>query len=63
MWVIKGQPGKDVCDRNLPVTRRDVLRVGGAAMLGMTLPTCCNCRPAPAKRTNREAPAGGRPRA
>ncbi len=37
MWVIKGQPGKDLCDQSASVTRRDVLRVGGAAMLGMTL--------------------------
>ena len=37
MWVIKGQPGKDVCDKHAGVTRRDVLRVGGAGMLGLTL--------------------------
>ncbi len=37
MFVIKGQPGKDVCDRRLGVTRRDVLRVGGAGMLGLSL--------------------------
>lgn len=37
MWVIKGKAAKDVCDRCAGVTRRDVLRVGGAGMLGMTL--------------------------
>ncbi len=37
MFVVPGQRGKDVCDRNLGVTRRDLLRVGGSAMLGMTL--------------------------
>lgn len=37
MLVIPGQPGKDVCDRNLGVTRRDILRVGGSAMMGATL--------------------------
>ena len=37
MFVIKGQPGKDVCDRSLGVTRRDLLRVGGAGMLGLSL--------------------------
>ena len=37
MLVIPGQPGKDLCDRNLGVTRRDLLRVGGSAMLGLTL--------------------------
>src|SRR3990172_9159636 len=34
---VPGQPGKDLCDRHLGVTRRDILRVGGAGMLGMTL--------------------------
>jgi hypothetical protein len=37
MLRIPGQAGKDVCDRGLGVTRRDILRVGGSAMLGMTL--------------------------
>ena len=37
MFVFEGQPGKDLCDRQLGVTRRDVLRVGGAGMLGLTL--------------------------
>jgi hypothetical protein len=37
MLCIPGQPGKDVCDRNLGVTRRDILRVGGSAVMGMTL--------------------------
>ncbi|NUQ63726.1 MAG: DUF1501 domain-containing protein [Pirellulales bacterium] len=37
MLVIPGQPGKDLCDRHLGITRRDVLRVGGAGMLGLTL--------------------------
>jgi hypothetical protein len=38
MIAIAGQPGKDLCDRNLGVTRRDVLRVGGSALMGLTLP-------------------------
>jgi hypothetical protein len=37
MLCIPGQPGKDLCDRNLGVTRRDILRVGGSGLLGMTL--------------------------
>ena len=36
---VPGQPGKDLCDSHLGVTRRDVLRVGGAGMLGMSLGT------------------------
>lgn len=34
---VTGQPGKDLCDSHLGVTRRDILRVGGAGMLGMGL--------------------------
>ncbi len=34
---VPGQPGKDLCDGHLGVTRRDVLRVGGSSMLGATL--------------------------
>ena len=37
MIVIPAQPGKDVCDRHLGVTRRDLLRVGGSGMLGLSL--------------------------
>jgi len=37
MFVIPGQPGKDLCDKHLGATRRDILRVGGSALLGMTL--------------------------
>ena len=37
MLVIPGQSGKDVCDRHLGMTRRDLLRVGGSGMLGLSL--------------------------
>ena len=37
MWRILGEPGKDLCNKNLGVTRRDVLRVGGSGMLGLSL--------------------------
>ncbi len=37
MLVIPGQSGKDLCDKQLGVTRRDLLRVGGSAFLGFTL--------------------------
>ena len=37
MLTIKGRPGKDLCDNHLGVTRRDILRIGGSGMLGMTL--------------------------
>ncbi|MEM7385464.1 MAG: DUF1501 domain-containing protein, partial [Verrucomicrobiota bacterium] len=37
MFRIEGEPGRDLCDGHLHYTRRDVLRVGGAGMLGLTL--------------------------
>ena len=37
MLSIPGQLGKDLCDSQLRPTRRDVLRVGGSSMLGLTL--------------------------
>jgi Protein of unknown function (DUF1501) len=39
MFCFQGASGKDLCDSNLRATRRDVLRVGGAGMLGMSLGT------------------------
>ena len=37
MLVIPGQPGNDTCDRRLGLTRRDLLRVGGSGLLGLSL--------------------------
>ena len=37
MLILPGQPGKDLCDGHLKITRRALLRVGGAGMLGLTL--------------------------
>ena len=37
MLRIPGIAGKDLCDRSLGMTRRDVLRIGGSGMLGLTL--------------------------
>ena len=37
MLVIPGRPGKDLCDSRLGVTRRDVLRFCGSALLGLPL--------------------------
>jgi|SaaInlStandDraft_1057018.scaffolds.fasta_scaffold06032_2 hypothetical protein len=34
---VPGQPGKDMCDSHLGVNRRDVLRVGGSGVLGLSL--------------------------
>ena len=37
MFRIPGVPGKDLCDSKLGVSRRDIMRIGGASMLGLTL--------------------------
>ena len=37
MIGIPGELGKDLCDAHLAMSRRDVLRVGGSSMLGLTL--------------------------
>src|SRR5262249_59923746 len=37
MIIIPGQPGKDLCDRHLGITRRDLLRIGGSGLLGLSL--------------------------
>jgi hypothetical protein len=37
MLVIPGQPGNDLCERGTGLTRRELLRIGGAGMLGMSL--------------------------
>ena len=37
MIGIPGDLGKDLCDAHLPMSRRDVLKVGGSGMLGLTL--------------------------
>src|SRR5208282_5808458 len=37
MIIIPGQRGNDLCDRHLGLTRRDLLRVGGSGLLGLSL--------------------------
>ncbi|MBX3436673.1 MAG: DUF1501 domain-containing protein [Planctomycetaceae bacterium] len=54
---VPGQPGKDLCDSHLGVTRRDVLRVGGSSMLGLTLGSMLQLKAASAN--SGLTPAGG----
>jgi Protein of unknown function (DUF1501) len=37
MIIVPGAAGKDLCDRHLGFTRRDILRVGGSGLLGLSL--------------------------
>ena len=54
MFRIVGEPGKDLCDRKLKVTRRDVLRVGGIGMMGLSLGTLLKLQEANASIQPRE---------
>ena len=56
MFRIPGTPGKDLCDKTLGTTRRDVLRIGGSAMMGLTLHNLLR-----AQAVATEAAAGGGP--
>ncbi len=56
MLVIPGQPGKDVCDRTAGMSRRALLRVGGSALLGLTLGSMFR-----AQAQAEDKPAGGGP--
>ena len=37
MFIVPGQSGKDLCDPHLGMTRRDIMRVGGSSLLGLSL--------------------------
>jgi hypothetical protein len=37
MLIVPGPSGKDLCDAHLGATRRDILRVGGSGLLGLSL--------------------------
>src|SRR5579883_2307771 len=37
MLIIPGQSGKDLCDPGLTMSRRELLRVGGSGLLGLSL--------------------------
>jgi hypothetical protein len=57
MLVIPGWTGKDTCDG---VTRRDILRVGGSAMLGLTLANLFRLQRASASEAKGGGPGFGK---
>ncbi len=57
MIIVPGQPGKDLCDGNLGITRRDLLRVGGSGLLGISLGSMLELQAAAADQTG----SAGRP--
>jgi hypothetical protein len=60
MLRIPGQLGKDVCDEGLGLTRRDILRVGGSATLGMTLGQMFQLQAAQANESTSGGPGWGK---
>ncbi|MCC2671034.1 MAG: hypothetical protein K0Q72_3505 [Armatimonadetes bacterium] len=56
MIIIPGESGKDLCDRELKPSRRDILRVGGSGMLGLSLGSMLQLQ-----ATAAQAGAGGGP--
>ena len=56
MLRISGQPGRDLCDADGGVNRRDMLRVGGSGLLGLTLGQMLHLQQAMGN-----APVGGGP--
>jgi hypothetical protein len=60
MLCIPGQKGKDLCDRHLGMTRRDILRVGGSAFLGMSLGGMLQLKAAQAKSATTGGPGWGK---
>jgi len=56
MIRVTGQPGKDLCDSHLGVSRRDILRVGGSGMLGLSLGSMLQLKAARAAGRNLDQP-------
>ncbi len=60
MFRIKGAKGLDLCDSHLKPTRRDVIRIGGAGMLGMSLNTIMRAQAASEHSARAGAPGWGK---
>jgi len=65
MIIVPGQAGKDLCDPHLGMTRRDLLRVGGSGLLGLSLGSMLRLQAVSARAADvaggaSEAPGWGR---
>ena len=60
MIRVPGQPGRDLCDPHLGITRRDLIRVGGSAMLGLTLGSMFELQARAGVTTAKKAPGWGK---
>ena len=61
MLRIPGQLANDLCDRGVGPTRRDILRVGGSSLLGLSLADMLQIKAASANEASVQALAGGGP--
>ena len=59
MLRIPGRSGKDLCDPGLGATRRDILRVGGSALFGLSLGSMLELQAAASRAA--DSPAGRGP--
>ncbi|WP_435017417.1 DUF1501 domain-containing protein [Tundrisphaera sp. TA3] len=59
MLIVPGQPGKDLCDQGLGMTRRAILRVGGSSLLGLPLGSLLRLQAASAAAPPAAAPELG----
>ena len=59
MLRIPGRAGKDLCDPGLGTTRRDILRVGGSALFGLSLGSMLELQAAASRAA--DAPVGRGP--
>lgn len=60
MIRLPGGLSTDMCDPNLKITRRDLLRVGGAGMLGLTLPSIFKLKAEASEGVSSGAPGWGK---
>lgn len=60
MFRLVGAPGKDLCDSHLQVSRRDVLRVGGSGLLGLSLPNLLKLQAHGGEQTESKTPGWGK---
>ena len=61
MIIVPGQAGKDLCDPQLGMTRRDILRVGGSGLLGMSLGSMLELQAVSARAADITGAASGGP--
>src|SRR6516165_5912866 len=61
MIIVPGQAAKDLCDPQLGVTRRDILRVGGSGLLGLSLGSMLELQAVSARAADIKPSTGGAP--